>query len=248
MDRKHNKEITSVARQLRKKMTKEERHLWYDFLRFYPVRFYRQKVLGHYIADFYCAQAKLVLELDGSQHFEEKGVCRDTQRTGYLEGYDLLVVRIPNNEVNGSFREVCEYVDLLVRQRMHERDILSGQENTVHSMKLKPFPFEMIKKGQKTIELRLFDEKRQKIKVEDTIVFTNSATEEMLSAKVVKLHSFNSFGELYRALPLLQCGYTSENIDKATPADMEQYYSVEEQRKYGVVGIKLILIDETEHP
>jgi len=72
MDRKHNAKLVSSAKELRKNMTKEERHLWYDFLRDYPVRFYRQKVLGKYIVDFYCREAKLVIELDGSQHFDEK--------------------------------------------------------------------------------------------------------------------------------------------------------------------------------
>jgi ASC-1-like (ASCH) protein len=95
----------------------------------------------------------------------------------------------------------------------------------------------MIKDGQKTIELRLYDEKRQRVKVGDTIVFTNTATGKTLSKTVVKLHKFDNFEELYRALPLLQCGYINENVDKAHPSDMEQYYSAEEQKKYGVVGI-----------
>jgi very-short-patch-repair endonuclease len=72
MDRKKNKMLVPLARQLRKEMTKEERHLWYDFLRSYPHRFYRQKILGKYVADFYCAKAKLIVELDGSRHYEEK--------------------------------------------------------------------------------------------------------------------------------------------------------------------------------
>ena len=72
MQPKHNKQLVPLAKQLRKEMTKEERHLWYDFLRSYPVRFSRQKVLGKYIADFYCAEAKLVIELDGSQHYEDR--------------------------------------------------------------------------------------------------------------------------------------------------------------------------------
>ena len=71
MQPKHNKQLVPLARQLRKEMTKEERHLWYDFLRMYPIRFSRQKVLGKYIVDFYSAQARLVVELDGSQHYEE---------------------------------------------------------------------------------------------------------------------------------------------------------------------------------
>ena len=108
-------------------------------------------------------------------------------------------------------------------------------------MKLNPAPFEMIKSGQKTIELRLFDEKRQQIKSGDMIVFTNTTTGEVLNTTVVKLHLFNSFEELYKSLPLLECGYTTENICDAKSSDMEQYYSVEEQKKYGVVGIELYL-------
>ena len=108
-------------------------------------------------------------------------------------------------------------------------------------MKLNPAPFEMIKNGQKTIELRLFDEKRQQIKAGDKIVFTNTTTGEMLNTTVIKLHLFNSFEELYKSLPLLECGYITENIGNAKPGDMEQYYSVEEQKKYRVVGIEITL-------
>ena len=108
-----------------------------------------------------------------------------------------------------------------------------------HNMKLKPAPFEMIKSGIKTIELRLFDEKRQRIKTGDAIVFTNNVNGETLHAKVAKLHRFDSFEELYKSLPLLKCGYTIDDIDNAKPSDMEQYYSNEEQEKYGVVGIEL---------
>ena len=109
----------------------------------------------------------------------------------------------------------------------------------IHNMKLNSFPFEMIKSGVKTIELRLFDEKRQQIKTGDKIVFTNNANGETLNTTVVKLHRFDSFKELYKSLPLLKCGYTTENVDGAKPSDMEQYYSVEEQKKHGVVGIEL---------
>ena len=96
-------------------MTKEERHLWYDFLKPYPVRFNRQKVLGKYIADFYCHKAKLIIELDGSQHFEEKGLAYDAERTEYLKQYDLTVIRVANNMVNQRFSEVCEYIDNYVQ-------------------------------------------------------------------------------------------------------------------------------------
>ena len=114
-----------------------------------------------------------------------------------------------------------------------------NRQMDVHNMKLHCAPFQMIKSGKKTIELRLLDEKRQQIKAGDTIVFTNTTTGETLDTTVAKLHRFDNFEELYKSLPLLQCGYTKEDIDKANPTDMEQYYSVEEQKKYGVVGIEL---------
>ena len=98
-------------------MTKEERHLWYDFLRSYPVRFLRQKVIDNYIVDFYCHDARLVVELDGSQHFDPKQQAYDLRRTRDIEARGLLLIRIPNNEVNQNFRGVCEYIDLIVMQR-----------------------------------------------------------------------------------------------------------------------------------
>ncbi len=120
MQPKHNKQLVPLAKQLRKEMTKEERHLWYDFLRMYPVRFSRQKVLGKYIADFYSAEAKLVIELDGSQHYEDNNIAKDTERTAFLESYGLTVIRIPNNEVNRNFRGVCEYIDTAVKQSLSQ--------------------------------------------------------------------------------------------------------------------------------
>ena len=116
MQSKHNKQLVPLAKQMRKEMTKEERHLWYDFLRTHPVRFSRQKVLGKYIADFYSAEAKLVIELDGSQHYEDGNMEKDTERTTFLEGYGLTVIRIPNNEVIRNFQDVCEYIDAAVKQ------------------------------------------------------------------------------------------------------------------------------------
>ena len=120
MDYKHNKSLVSNARNLRKNMTKEERHLWYDFLRSFPFKFLRQKVFGKYIVDFYCAEAKLVVELDGSEHYEDKGMEYDTERTAYLEQYGVRVLRISNNEVNQNFLGVCEYIDLAVRQSLSQ--------------------------------------------------------------------------------------------------------------------------------
>ena len=119
MDRKHNKKIVHNAKALRKNMTKEEKHLWYDFLRTYPVKFLRQKVLGKYIVDFYCAKANLVVELDGSQHFEKQGVIKDNQRDEYLKEYGILVLRFSNLEINNNFMGVCEHIDKIVLQSLH---------------------------------------------------------------------------------------------------------------------------------
>ena len=120
MQSKHNKQLVPLAKQLRKEMTKEERHLWYDFLRSYPVRFSRQKLLGKYIADFYSAEARIVIELDGSQHYEKENSEKDAERTAFLESYGLTVIRIPNNEVIRNFRGVCEYIDIAIKQSLSQ--------------------------------------------------------------------------------------------------------------------------------
>ena len=120
MQRKHNKDIVPTAKMLRKNMTKEEKHLWYDFLRTYHVRFSRQKVLGRYIADFYCAEAKLVIELDGSGHFTEQGMQYDKERTAFLEGYGLTVIRISNFRIHDNFGGVCAYIDSIVKQSLSQ--------------------------------------------------------------------------------------------------------------------------------
>ncbi len=120
MQRKQNKNIVPLAKILRKNMTKEERRLWYDFLRSYPVRFSRQKVLGNYIVDFYSAQAKLVIELDGSGHYTEEGKQYDEERTKFLSEYGLKVVRISNTEIHKNFESVYEYIDILVKQSLSQ--------------------------------------------------------------------------------------------------------------------------------
>lgn len=112
-----------------------------------------------------------------------------------------------------------------------------------YEMRLHKEPFEQIKRGQKTIELRLNDEKRRLVKVGDCIVFRETDhPDHQLTVKVIALHSFPTFRELYETLPLLACGYTPDNIDSATPEDMDAYYSPERQKQYGVLGIELELI------
>ncbi len=120
MQSKHNKQLVPLAKKLRKEATKEERRLWYDFLRTYPVRFSRQKVLWKYIADFYSAEAKLVIELDGSQHYEDENTAADAERSAFLEGYGLTVIRIPNSEVSRNFGGVCSYIDSVVKRSLSQ--------------------------------------------------------------------------------------------------------------------------------
>ena len=120
MDRKHNRKIVPFAKELRKNMTKEERHLWYDFLRNYPEKFTRQKVLGNYIADFYCAKANIAIGLDGSQHYEDDGLINDEKRTEYLEQYGIQVLRISNLDVLKNFEGVCMYIDDVVKQSLSQ--------------------------------------------------------------------------------------------------------------------------------
>ena len=120
MNRKHNIELTANARTLRKNLTKEERHLWYDFLKSYPVRFLRQKVIDNYIVDFYCHSARLIIELDGSQHYEENGLLKDKIRTERIKQRNLTVIRIPNNEVNKNFKGVCQYIDIAVKESLRQ--------------------------------------------------------------------------------------------------------------------------------
>ena len=117
---KHNKSMVSNAKALRKNMTKEERHLWYDFLRDYPVNFTRQKIIGPYIVDFYCPKANLVIELDGSQHYEDETIRKDAERTAFLEQFHLTVLRFPNNAVNGNFEGVCTAIHLHVQQSLSQ--------------------------------------------------------------------------------------------------------------------------------
>ena len=112
----YNKENIPLAKTLRKNMTPWERKLWYDFLRYCPVRFQRQKAIGNYIADFYCAKARLVIELDGGGHYTAELARKDEMRTKDLESMNLTVVRICNLDIDRNFSGVCEYIDLTVKR------------------------------------------------------------------------------------------------------------------------------------
>jgi very-short-patch-repair endonuclease len=104
----YNNKLIKNAKTLRKNMTKEERHLWYDFLKTLPVTVNRQKVIGNYIVDFYCASSKVVIELDGSQHYSPEGVLNDKSRDEYLSELGITVLRYSNSDVNLNFKGVCE--------------------------------------------------------------------------------------------------------------------------------------------
>ena len=108
MRRTNSPGLRRNARNLRSGMTKEERHLWYDFLRELPVNVYRQKVIGRYIVDFYIASSKIVIELDGSQHYDEEGRKKDIERDEFLKRMGIKVLRYSNYDVNVHFEAVCE--------------------------------------------------------------------------------------------------------------------------------------------
>ena len=99
-------------------MTDQERHLWYSFLKDYPVRILRQKVIDDYIVDFYCHDAKIAIEIDGSQHYTDEGLEHDQIRTENISDRGITVIRIPNNEVNNNFRSVCEYIDNEIKKAL----------------------------------------------------------------------------------------------------------------------------------
>ena len=105
------------ARRLRREMTPHERKLWYLFLRKYPIKIYKQRIIGRFIVDFYCASAKLVIELDGSQHYEAQGLAYDLERSAFLEALGLNVLRFTNRDVDRDFRGVCEQIDLVIQER-----------------------------------------------------------------------------------------------------------------------------------
>ena len=107
-----------TARKLRREMTPHERKLWFLFLQKYPVKIYKQRIVGSFIVDFYCAPAKLVIEIDGSQHYEEQGIAYDAERTAYLESLGLKVIRYSNRDIDRNFSAVCEQIDLIIKERL----------------------------------------------------------------------------------------------------------------------------------
>ena len=115
--------LTPISQMLRRNMTPEEKHLWYDFLKYSPVHFYRQKVIGNYIVDFYCPKARLVIELDGAQHFTPEGHEQDKLRDAFMNEYkSLMVLRFPNSRIKYEFRQVCCEISDIVEKRIGAED------------------------------------------------------------------------------------------------------------------------------
>ena len=115
--RKNNK-LLNIARILRRNMTRQEKHLWYDFLRYYPVKIYKQRIIDDFIADFYCHSARLIIELDGLQHYTNQGRAHDAARTEVLEKYGIFVLRFSNRDVDDNFEDVCRMIDRVINERM----------------------------------------------------------------------------------------------------------------------------------
>ena len=120
MSLNYNKKNIPLAKNLRKNATPQENHLWYCFLSKYEIRFQRQKAIDDFIADFYCHKAKLIIEIDGSQHYTEESKQKDEFRTEILAGYDLKVIRFTNRQINTNFRGVCEYIDATVKSALQK--------------------------------------------------------------------------------------------------------------------------------
>ena len=108
------------ARRLRREMTPHERKLWYLFLRKYPVKIYKQRIIGRFIVDFYCASAKLVIEVDGSQHYEPQGMTYDAERSAFLSSLGLKVLRFSNRDIDREFHGVCEQIDITIQNRLQD--------------------------------------------------------------------------------------------------------------------------------
>ncbi len=115
---KKNNELLNVARILRRNMTRQEKHLWYDFLRYYPIKIYKQRIIDNFVADFYCHSARLVIELDGSQHYTSQGKAHDAARIEILERYGIYVLRFSNKDIDENFDGVCRMIDRVINERI----------------------------------------------------------------------------------------------------------------------------------
>jgi len=117
---KRNFRLLDQAKQLRKEMTPQERKLWYEFLKMYPLRIYKQRIIDSFIADFYCSQARLVIEVDGSQHYSSQGKAYDEQRSRVMAQYGIKTIRFSNSDIEHNFQTVCTAIDLEIKKRAYE--------------------------------------------------------------------------------------------------------------------------------
>ena len=115
-----NNKMLPRAKELRHEMTKQEKHLWYDFLQHYPVKIYKQRIIDSFIADFYCASARLVIEADGPQHYSEQGLAYDEQRSAIMLKYQIKVIRFSNEEIDNHFDNVTATIMKEISERMEE--------------------------------------------------------------------------------------------------------------------------------
>ena len=118
---KKNDSLLVFAKELRRNMTPQEKRLWYDYMSKYPVKTYRQRIIDNFIVDFYCAKARLVIELDGSQHYTPDGKRHDSLRTDIIEKYKLKVIRFSNSDIDEKFNGVCSVIDRIIQERIQEK-------------------------------------------------------------------------------------------------------------------------------
>ena len=114
----YNRKMRERTRELRKNMTPQEKHLWYDYLRTYDVKIYRQRSIGGFIVDFYCSKAKLAVEIDWSQHYTEEGIEYDKERSFVLKKYGIETIRFSNLDIDKNFEGVCQEIDIAIKERI----------------------------------------------------------------------------------------------------------------------------------
>ena len=124
-----NNNLLNIAKILRRNMTKQEKHLWYDFLRRYPIKVYKQRIIENYIADFYCHSARLVIEIDGSQHYKDDAKEYDKRRTEIIGKYGIKVIRFTNKDVDEKFEGVCHMIDKTVKERIKALSVSSADSS-----------------------------------------------------------------------------------------------------------------------
>ena len=122
---KKNDALLENAKSLRRNMTRQEKHLWYDFLQHYPIKIYKQRIIDNFIADFYCHKARLIIELDGSQHYTADGKHHDMLRTEKLGIYEISVIRFSNRDIDDHFEGVCHIIDKAIKSRIANEDPLT---------------------------------------------------------------------------------------------------------------------------